>query len=342
MERPAPGLHPIDLPPAQLGALVSSHALGSTYCSILHAAQRLETEVSPALAELGTTPSGYRLLGKVVEAQGSTPAELARRCGLSPQYAVEVLDRAEAEGLVRREGVRGRGRRTRVHLTQRGYELLAEGWNALHQVGADLLTPREHRQLRELLQRLGRPAPATSSSADPDVVVLVAEDGSDAGLADRTTVHTQDTPLHRAFSTYLRDHRGRVLMTRRSLHKATWPGVWTNSACGHLRPGEDAIDAAMRRVPEELGASPGALRVALPDFRYRAVDASGIVENELCPVLLGDLDPDLLAPDPTEVAEHAWVEWQDLRTTAARMPRLLSPWCVEQVQLLGDQPWGAR
>ena len=99
------------------------------------------------------------------------------------------------------------------------------------------------------------------------------------------------------------------------------------------------MTAAMRRVPEELGTAPSGLRMVLPDFRYRAVDASGIVENELCPVMVGELDPDALDPDPDEVAETAWLDWQDLRRTAATAPQLLSPWCVEQLAALGEQPW---
>lgn len=174
---------------------------------------------------------------------------------------------------------------------------------------------------------------------DDDVVVLVDDRGEMLGTAPRATVHTEATPLHLAFSLYLRDPQGRVLMTRRATDKITWAGVWTNAACGHQRPGEGPQKAALRRVPEEIGAAPQNLRMALPNFRYRAVDASGVVENELCPVMVAEVDPDDLVFDPTEVAEHAWVDWSELRRTAATMPHLLSPWSVEQINALGDDPW---
>ena len=169
-----------------------------------------------------------------------------------------------------------------------------------------------------------------------DIVVLVDDDGQPIGTAPRLEVHTGETPLHLAFSTYLVDDAGRLLMTRRALGKKTWPGVWTNSACGHLLPGESAVDAARRRVPGELGADPEDLRMALPDFRYRAVDASGVVENEICPVMVGRITTDI-APDPDEVAEHAWMDWATVRAIARDSPHLLSPWCVAQVSALGDE-----
>lgn len=203
--------------------------------------------------------------------------------------------------------------------------------------GSGRLSSGQHRILSHLLDRL------RDRADDPhDVVVLVDEDGHDAGAVDRIGVHTTDTRLHRAFSTYLADDQGRVLMTRRALHKATWPGVWTNAACGHQRPGETPEQAALRRVPEELGTGPLDLRMALPDFRYRAVDASGIVENEVCPVMVGRIDASALDPNPDEVAEVAWVDWAAVRRTAAETPFLLSPWCVLQVTALGDHPWGER
>lgn len=179
-------------------------------------------------------------------------------------------------------------------------------------------------------------------TVDDDVVVLVDDQGRQLGTAPRTTFHTHATPLHLAFSVYMRDAEGRVLMTRRAVDKVTWAGVWTNAACGHQRPDEGPLKAAMRRVPDEIGAVPQNLRLALPDFRYRAVDASGVVENELCPVMVAEVEPADLVFDPSEVAEHAWVDWADLRRVAATMPHLLSPWSVEQINALGDDPWASH
>lgn len=176
-----------------------------------------------------------------------------------------------------------------------------------------------------------------ASDDDPrDLVVLLAYDGRPMGSAPRTAVHGPDTPLHLAFSAYLFDSGGRLLITRRALSKRTWPGVWSNSCCGHPRPGEDVAGAAARRVAEELGAPPQYLRLALPDFRYRAVDASGVVENELCPVFVGRIDPARLRPVPAEVAETAWAPWPAVVAAARELPALLSPWAVRQIDLLRE------
>lgn len=175
-----------------------------------------------------------------------------------------------------------------------------------------------------------------SPSHADDLVVLLADDGTPTGTAPRRAVHGPDTPLHLAFSTYLIDDAGRLLLTRRALGKATWPGVWSNSCCGHPRPGEDVAAAAVRRVAEELGSAPADLRLALPRFRYRAVDAGGTVEHELCPVYVGRIDTVRLRPDPAEVAEAAWVPWANVVAAAAAAPRLLSPWAVRQIAELAE------
>ncbi|MBW4033816.1 MAG: isopentenyl-diphosphate Delta-isomerase [Acidobacteria bacterium] len=170
-------------------------------------------------------------------------------------------------------------------------------------------------------------------STDPDaaeLVVLVDESGTAIGTADKATVHTHDTPLHRAFSCHVFSADGRVLLTRRALGKLTWPGVWTNSFCGHPAPGEDLDAAIHRRSERELGLTLGELELVLPDFRYRAVDASGIVENELCPVFRTTVSVD---PHPAadEVAEWEWIHPEDLREAVEAAPFAFSPWLVLQL-----------
>jgi isopentenyl-diphosphate delta-isomerase len=164
-------------------------------------------------------------------------------------------------------------------------------------------------------------------------VVLIDDDGSPIGAAPKATIHTRETPLHLAFSCHVFDGRGRVLVTRRSLSKLTWPGVWTNSFCGHPGPTETFEHAIARRAERELGISLTDLALALPDFRYRAVDASGVVENEVCPVYTGTTG-DSVRPEPDEVVEWQWVEPASLRAAVVAEPWAFSPWFTRQLPLL--------
>ena len=170
----------------------------------------------------------------------------------------------------------------------------------------------------------------------PESVVLLDEEGRPAGTADKWTVHHADTPLHLAFSCYVFDAEGSVLITRRATHKTTWPGIWTNSCCGHPGPGEPIEDAVRRRVGQELGLRLDRVVLVLPAFRYRAV-MDGVVENEMCPVYVATTG-DALRPDPDEVADAHWEPWSDFRAGVLAGTRDVSPWCREQVALLPEDP----
>ncbi|MGN6326591.1 isopentenyl-diphosphate Delta-isomerase [Pseudolysinimonas sp.] len=188
---------------------------------------------------------------------------------------------------------------------------------------------------------LTTPGPLRDSAAgpagaltDPDAaeqVVLLDEQGGPIGVADKATVHGADTPLHLAFSCHVFGPDGRVLVTRRALGKLTWPGVWTNSFCGHPGPDEAMEDAIRRRAERELGLSLGGIEPLLPDFRYRAVDASGVVENEICPVFRAVVDRDP-SPAADEVAEWAWIPLDELRAAVAAAPFAFSPWLGWQLE----------
>jgi isopentenyl-diphosphate delta-isomerase len=168
----------------------------------------------------------------------------------------------------------------------------------------------------------------------PERVVLVNDDGNAIGSADKSTVHTAETPLHLAFSCHVFDSRSRVLVTRRALTKTTWPGVWTNSFCGHPSPGETQEQAMARRAEQELGITVSSIELVLPDFRYRAIDASGIVENEICPVYRA-VSTDRVNANPHEVAEWEWVDPASLTAAASAAPYAFSPWLVWQLEQLG-------
>jgi isopentenyl-diphosphate delta-isomerase len=109
--------------------------------------------------------------------------------------------------------------------------------------------------------------------------------------------------------------------------------VWTNSFCGHPAPGEGLEEAVARRALEELGLTLLDLALAVPDFRYIATDAGGVVENELCPVYTArTLDPVL--PDPDEVAEFRWVDPVRLAVAVDAAPWAFSPWLTLQLPAL--------
>ena len=166
-----------------------------------------------------------------------------------------------------------------------------------------------------------------------ELVVLLNDDGVPIGSRPKVDVHTADTQLHLAFSCYLLDERGRVLITRRALEKATWPGVWTNSFCGHPGPEESLSEAVLRRARQELNARITCVTAWLPDFRYRAIDASGVVENELCPVFTAVINGDV-RPAPAEVSEWTWAEPKDLLLSLTSTPFVFSPWMREQLPAL--------
>lgn len=168
---------------------------------------------------------------------------------------------------------------------------------------------------------------------DPELLVLLDADGVPIGTREKYAVHGVDTPLHLAFSCYLLDDSGRLLVTRRALSKQAWPGVWTNSFCGHPAPDEPMEDAVRRRARYELGAEIAEIRVRLPDFRYRAVDASGIVENEVCPVFTATLAGDV-HPEPSEVVEWEWVDPALLLRSVELTPFAFSPWLQQQLPSL--------
>lgn len=171
-------------------------------------------------------------------------------------------------------------------------------------------------------------------------VILVDEAGNAIGTAPKAGVHHERTPLHLAFSCYLFDHAGRLLVTQRALHKPTWPGVWTNSFCGHPGPGEPMVEAVHRRAEQELGVRLDELHLTLPAFRYDATMPNGMMENELCPVFTA-VTGDQARPQAEEVEAADWVAWPVYRDEVLAGAREVSPWSILQVEQLAaveEQP----
>jgi isopentenyl-diphosphate delta-isomerase len=174
-------------------------------------------------------------------------------------------------------------------------------------------------------------------------VVLLDEAGHASGTADKAAVHHDRTPLHLAFSCYLFNQDGQFLLTRRAESKRTFPGVWTNTCCGHPMPGEPMPGSVLRRLRTELGIGPARLELVLPRFRYQATMPNGVMENELCPVYAAYAGPSpfAVAPDPAEVAEVRWVDWADFGEAVRSGRQPVSPWCAMQLgelAALGPKP----
>jgi isopentenyl-diphosphate delta-isomerase len=145
-------------------------------------------------------------------------------------------------------------------------------------------------------------------------VVLIDEEDRELGIGEKLAVH-RTGELHRAFSVFAFNPAGELLLQRRALGKYHSPGLWTNSACGHPRPGETTEAAAARRFAEELGIECGPLSPA-GVLRYRA-QLADLVENEYDHLLVTEIDTEP-APDPDEVMEWRFVPVGELDAWIAR------------------------
>lgn len=168
-----------------------------------------------------------------------------------------------------------------------------------------------------------------------EIVVLVDENNIVLGTAPKASVHTAATPLHRAFSLFLFDRAGRLLLQQRSGTKKTWPLVWSNSVCGHPGLDETNIAAAKRRLSHELRMSATQMDEVSP-YRY-CFTRAGVMENEICPILVG-LTLDQPNPNKEEVEATRWVRWQDFLQELNDRPGFYSEWCVEEAYILDGLP----
>ena len=155
-------------------------------------------------------------------------------------------------------------------------------------------------------------------------VILVNDQGMVIGTQEKYAAHTSHTPLHLAFSTWLFNAKGECLVTRRALSKKAWPGVWTNSVCGHPQSGEETEQAIIRRCRYEVGAEITDITPVASDFRYREIDPSGIVENEICPVFAARIT-NKVTINEGEVMEYQWVELDTLFSALDAAPWAFSP-----------------
>ncbi len=167
------------------------------------------------------------------------------------------------------------------------------------------------------------------------VVVLVDDQGIPTGTMDKLAAHSGAGALHSAFSVFLYDRAGRVLLQRRASQKHHFRNKWSNTCCSHPLPGETVTAAASRRLLHEVGITASAEVVG--SFTYRAPDLeSGLVEVEFDYVLIGEYEGDV-SPNPDEVSEVQWVNFQDLRAQIAQDPEAYTPWLTLALDVIEQQ-----
>jgi isopentenyl-diphosphate Delta-isomerase len=161
-----------------------------------------------------------------------------------------------------------------------------------------------------------------------EVVVLVDANDSAVGVAPKLDVHRTGT-LHRAVSVVLFDDQGRMLLQRRAYGKYHSAGLWSNTCCGHPRPGESVEDAARRRLGVELGIQ-GCEVARVGEFSYFANLGNGLVEHELDHIVVGRWGG-VARPNPAEVAEIRWAGAGDVVADLAQAPATYTVWAPEVI-----------
>jgi len=163
-------------------------------------------------------------------------------------------------------------------------------------------------------------------------LILVNEADEILGYSDKLAAHMGAGSLHRAFSVFIFNAAGEILLQRRAKGKYHFPGKWTNACCSHPVRNEITCDAAERRLLEEMG-----LQVPLREvfsFIYRAEDPqTGLVEHELDHVLLGETDEQPRA-NPAEVAEWRWISLAEVQQELRNDPHIYTPWLPIAIEKL--------
>lgn len=192
-----------------------------------------------------------------------------------------------------------------------------------------------------------------------ELIYYVNQDDTPTGeTSEKYSAHHASTKLHAAFSVYVFNVKGQFLVTQRAAGKKVWPGVWTNSCCGHPFPDEPREDAIARRLQYELGMKARNVQILLPKYIYKTPPYNGIIENEFCPVYIAEAVGEPV-PNPDEVAQYHWMGWKDfvaaaeadnetdiakygwmqgIPTGESRKLGIWSWWCKDQLKQLKDHP----
>ena len=162
-----------------------------------------------------------------------------------------------------------------------------------------------------------------SEDANSDLLILVDSDDQEIGLMDKTLCHEDQGKLHRAFSIFLFNRSGEVLIQQRATSKLLWGDFWSNTCCSHPRAGESIDSAASRRIEEELGIQ--AELSFIYKFEYQARFNEHLSENELCSVYFGHFDG-APTPNPNEVQSWKWISRESLTRELRDNADLYTPW----------------
>ncbi|HAB31050.1 MAG TPA: isopentenyl-diphosphate delta-isomerase [Cryomorphaceae bacterium] len=159
-----------------------------------------------------------------------------------------------------------------------------------------------------------------------EYVILVDPEDQPVGRMEKMEAHEKGE-LHRAFSVFLFNEQGETLLQQRASGKYHSPLLWTNTCCSHPRVGETILEAAKRRVQEELGIHPAHIEDLRPAFHfiYRAAFENGLIEHELDHVLMGTFQG-TCALNRDEVADVAWITLPNLFKDIALNPARYTAW----------------
>lgn len=173
-------------------------------------------------------------------------------------------------------------------------------------------------------------------SSEEEPLILVDADDRETGTLSKASCHDGDGILHRAFSVFLFDRDGRLLLQQRAAGKRLWPMFWSNSCCSHPRRGEQIAEAAARRLEDELHTTSELEFVY--KFIYQAKFGGLGSEHELCHVFLGRVQGEP-AVNETEIAATRYVTAPELAAEMASEPAKFTPWLkLEWQRLCEDYP----
>ena len=153
-------------------------------------------------------------------------------------------------------------------------------------------------------------------------VVLVNWKDEPTGTVAKMAAHQQGL-LHRAFSVFIFDTRGRMLLQQRALQKYHGGGLWTNACCSHPYPQEKVEDAAARRLKEELGFSTPLQKIFT--FTYKAEVENGLIEHEYDHVFAGEYES-TIRPDGDEVMDYCYKSLADIKESINDKPQAFTYW----------------